>query len=103
MAEIGEFTARKWSDSYKYRDSIVNQSINLYIAFDLTVAFMIDRDSSVEVENEQSAEEIQALFEHGDFLVHLCSQELGQVVGLADLNHMQSTNNELYQTHEEFD
>ena len=68
---------------------------------DLTVAFMIDRDSSVEVENEQSAEEIQALFEHGDFLVHLCSQELGQVVGLADLNHMQSTNNELYQTHEE--
>ena len=24
-----------------------------------------------------------------------------EVVGLADLNHMQSTNNELYQTHEE--
>ena len=55
------------------------ESFNLYTSIsDLTVAFMIDRDSSVEVENEQSAEEIQALFEHGDFLVHLCSQELGQ-------------------------
>ncbi len=75
---------------------------DLYTSFsDLSVAFMIDRDSSVEVENEQSAEEIQALFKHSDFMVHLCSQELGQVVGLADLNHMQSTNNELYLTHEE--
>ena len=103
-----DWNASTWSDRLNANivvpinnPRVSDEILGIYKSFtDLSAFMMISRDRNVYIEGEQTIQQINELMEHTDFLVHVCGQELGQVVGRSDLNHAQSTNNSLRLTEE---